>query len=145
MNLIEAKEELLAYLKPTFNFNDDELTIHENEETIEITAKIVIKSIDDDILVGFYVHKNNFAAISFQFDRLSKSAHAYELINQFNQKNHLYKAYINENGYLQFNHVLLSIHNREELKESLPNLMEIMSNDENIQLLLPLAELTYEG
>jgi hypothetical protein len=145
MNLQEIKEDLLLFLKNQFEFEEKDLNIRENDDEIEITANMVVKSIDDNIRVSFYVNQKNFAGIAMTFDRLQKTIRAYELINQFNRQNYIFKAYINENGYLEFSHILLSIHHREELKEQLPNLIGLMFNDDNLKLLTPLTELTYEG
>jgi hypothetical protein len=145
MNLQEAKEDLLSFLKKTYQYGDEDFTIDESTDNVEIIVIMNMKSIDDSIKVCIFVHKNNIAGVSLTFDRLSKTLRSFDLINQFNQKNFVFKAFINENGYLEFNHVLLSIHTREELMENIPNLMNDVSSDENLKLLVPLANLTYEG
>lgn len=116
---------------------------HEDKEGIlQFEAMAHLEGVDDDICINTIVAETIFA-VDFVFDYMNAEEEAFRLINEFNMRNLVYKAFIRNDGFLVINYHSPVI-NPDQVAQEFTYAMLGFTQDEVRKYLEPLAKLTFK-
>ena len=97
-------KKALALLKKDLDKNWSKLDFQYSMEENGIKAvasNITLNGFDDDIMLIIRGYEGGGFVCRAVFDKIEKTTEALELLNQFNDNNSFFKAFIREDGYLE--------------------------------------------
>lgn len=109
---------------------------------LRFEASAALEGVGNDILIASLLGEKVFV-IDFIFDYINATEEAYQMINQFNEMNLFYKAYIRHDGFLVLNYhvpVVTEEQASQEFNFALLGLTEASL----ISALLPITKLTFK-
>ena len=105
------------------------------------------KYFDDGIFVSLTIYASGTLHIFFTFDQLEKNITSYELINEFNDNNSWFKAYIttiNNNNFLELKYTNCCGDSVDEAIDQTQHAFDQLLDETVLKLLKPLTNLTYK-
>ena len=126
LNLKKIMSSMKKNLSKEWGKIDFDYKLEKDELTI--SANLTLNNHDDDIQVAINIYEgggSNFRAI---FDKLEKTEYTYKLVNEFNDDDPFFKAFIRNDGYLELTNFFICYE---------PDQLEAYGNE----FLLRLAEL----
>lgn len=133
----------LIYEKICEKWNMLRFKRHEDKGGIlQLESMAHLEGVDDDICINTIVADTIFA-VDFVFDYLNATLVEYNLINEFNMRNLMYKAYIREDGFF-----VLSYHapviDPDQVVQEFTYAMLGLTQEEVRKYLIPIANLTFK-
>lgn len=104
INVRKALAIIQKDLAKTWKKLDFDYEIVDNDE-IKVKSSVTLTNVDDDILIIINVYSSGRCGFRAVFDKIEKTGEALYLVNQFNDERSYFKAYIREDGYLEFKHL----------------------------------------
>jgi len=136
-------KKALKSLKRLFkdlNVNNVEYTTEEHRLVAVFNSNL--KMYDDNIIARFEIYDNRTALFGFTFDHLEINEQTLRMINNFNENNPYFVAYIDAaKRYLRVVHTVAILHEEDVAEYALTVLNELAS-DEMVPLLEPLCLLS---
>lgn len=102
-------KKALAYLQKDFSKNWGNLDFsytQVDKDEAKVTAEVTLNGFDDDISLVINVYGGGTAQFRAVFDKLAINADTLALLNQFNDSNPFFKAFIRNDGYLELAHFI---------------------------------------
>lgn len=131
MNLTEAHKKLNIYFEGYGDEDEDNGIVDDL-----LTYHITLDYAGLDVLYRIKVDEDGLFESHFIFDQLQLNASTLSLVNDFNQKNSLLTAYIdNDNNYLMLSYFSLNVVDHEGLIDYVHAIFEEMSQAENEKIL----------
>lgn len=88
----------------------------EKDGVLRFQASANLGGVEDDILITIYV-TNEIMSIDFIFDYLDSNIDAFKEINEFNERNLFYKAYIRHDNFFVLNYHTPIFHEEQAINE----------------------------
>ena len=97
---------LMSYIRRDLqqNWRAIDIEYKTGDGKIDITANLTLKNMDDDIRFIITIYEgggSNFRAV---FDKIEKTPGVLNLVNEFNNSNISYWAFVRDDGYLELRH-----------------------------------------
>ena len=140
MRLEVLRNELEKFLNTTYKLDP---RFEATDESISAKCNIKFKHFDDDVLLQIVGFKSGAASISFLFDKIELTSEIMLRLNAFNEHVHWIKAYINENGYLAFQHQIIDAVIESNVIDATEFLFNVISDEQTRKHLDTLTALTY--
>lgn len=116
----------------------------EDADSIKLSATInAEKYFDDSIYYTILVYKSGTVHITYTFDEVSKTFDNYELVNEFNDNNSWFKAYITEikgKCFLKFHYAAVEVADEKAVDELCDFLLNELISDDTLEYLKPILE-----
>ncbi len=109
---------------------------------LRFEASAALEGVGDDILIATIIG-DRVLAIDFIFDYINATEEAYQKINQFNELNLFYKAYIRHDGFLVINYHAPVIDEEQAAQEFNYALLGL-AEESMKKSLLPITKLTFQ-
>jgi hypothetical protein len=138
INIKKASKELKAAFKQ-FGIVSK---IDENDTNLSCTFSIKIKPYDDNIIGRFDYAANGTAHFLFTFDHLTPNEQSLRLINNLNENNDCFVAYIDaKKQLLRLSHSVQIIH-QEDVGAYAATILSCLASETLVPYLVPLTKLT---
>ena len=119
-----------------------EYEIKVEDDSVIWTFDTSLKAFDDNIMAYFRIFESGAAMFTFTFDRLVIDEQTLRMVNDLNENNYFFRAYIDsEDGYLRLEHVALFVE-QDDLAGYTNAILERFVDDKLKELLTPLCILT---
>ena len=109
---------------------------------LRFEASAALEGVGDDILIASLLGEKVFV-IDFIFDYINATEEAYQMINQFNEMNLFYKAYIRHDGFLVLNYHVPVV-TEEQASQEFNFALLGLTEESLISALLPITKLTFQ-
>lgn len=113
-----------------------------DEDILKISFHTQLGDLDDDVYVGIHVYPNGGFIVDYIFDRFDLNVDTCEFINQYNRNVLFFKAFVNENEYLEIAATTMESKDEDDVFHKIVYLMNYIVNDDNYEFLKPLTEIT---
>lgn len=141
MDLRRFENEIYDFLT-----NEINLTVEVKEDADDrtvLSASITVNALgDEDILLMVTVLDNLEAFVTFTFDSLYKDEEALNLVNDVNNAQAVFRAFINDDGYVKLTHYVYNAGSPRDFREVVSFCLEKFVEDDILELLEPICELT---
>lgn len=141
MDLRRFENEIYDFLT-----NEINLTVEVKEDVDDrtvLSASITVNALgDEDILLMVTVLDNLEAFVTFTFDSLYKDEEALNLVNDVNNAQAVFRAFINDDGYVKLTHYVYNAGSPRDFREVVSFCLEKFVEDDILELLEPICELT---
>ena len=141
MDLRRFENEIYDFLT-----NEVNLTVEVKEDVDDrtvLSASITVNALgDEDILLMVTVLDNLEAFVTFTFDSLYKDEEALNLVNDVNNAQAVFRAFINDDGYVKLTHYVYNAGSPRDFREVVSFCLEKFVEDYILELLEPICELT---
>ena len=140
MSLRRFEDEIYDYL--TNNIKLD-VEVKNDDDRVVLSANVTINDLgDEDILLMVTVLDNYEAFVTFTLDTLYKDEEALNLVNDLNNSQAVFRAFINDDGYVKLTHYVYNAGNPDDFREVVSFCLEKFVEDDILELLQPICELT---
>jgi len=106
INLKKAEKELAK----TFKEKGLKVRISQDDGCLNVVGSFGVKPYDDEIFTLFEYYEKGAAVFTFTFDHLEINEQTLRMVNEFNEKNKFFRAFIDSNKkYLRIQHPLFHL------------------------------------
>lgn len=101
--------KIMGYVKKELKSDWKKLNFtykHEKDE-INVAASLTLNNHDDDIRAIINVYIGGGATFRAVFDKIEKTSEVLSLVNDFNDDNLFFKAFVRDDGYLELRHFMV--------------------------------------
>lgn len=119
--------------------------VNYEETAVELTAELIVKEYFNDIFLKIKLYEKGFFAITFIFDQIKIDEDVNKLINDFNQYT-IFKGYtseINDKLFFVVQNEIPIVDNLERALFYVDIYLDELLEDECLELLLPITNLTF--